>query len=546
MFPPAEYLSKVKPFSLLQKGELAELVGKMDVGFYREGKQVFRRGENSGRLYFVREGRIGLFSEAGLEEVAEEDELIGIEGALGTGWRPEYDGRTLEDSVIFELDSSAVRLMAGRNEAFRSYVERLSSRRFLELLGGSSLREAEGGLHKPVSQIVGRSPVFCSREERLIDAIRLMVEQRVGSVMVVGPGMEPVGIVTHSDVLRHISSGARILEPVERAMSSPVITVGSGSSVLDAYVKFVSNGVNHLAVVEDGRLAGVISIKDLISSLEVHTHFFRVMKGAAGAIAGGPASPQRGMDEVIKNASRRGLDYPSISAIVAKLADSAAKKAISPWFGDPGARAAAMFTGELGRGEFSFPLQADLLVVGCKQVEGIKEALSEAGINARKVECCDADIQGFLKSLRPDRILDLIDARYILGDNRACLKFRDALRELMGQGALEGEAVTAAGSCGEAEVLLREIADTVKILACRHGDMVPKPTWERLETLGSQDLIPWELSVTLREAYIALRTFELTGKVCGDQGRLDKNVNKKVVKTAVEQTKRLKEMMSWG
>ncbi|XRH75383.1 MAG: CBS domain-containing protein [Candidatus Methanosuratincola verstraetei] len=543
MFPPAEYLSKVKPFSLLQKGELEDLVGRMDVGFYKEGKQVFRRGESPGRLYFVREGRIGLFSEAGLEEVAEEGELLGIEAALGAGWEPECDGRALEDSVVFELEPAAVRLVTERNGAFRSYVESLSSKRFLQLLGSGSLEGGEGGLHKPVSQIVDRSPVFCSREERLMDAIRLMVDQRVGSVLVVGLGMEPVGIVTHSDVLRHISRGAGILEPVERAMSSPVITVGSRSSVLDAYVKFVSYGVNHLAVVEGGRLAGVISIKDLISSLEVHTHFLRVTKGAAGSGPGGSIAPQRGMDEVIRNASRRGLDYPSISAIVARLADSAAKKAISPWFGDPEARSAAMLMGELGRGEFSFPLEAELLVVGSKQVEGLQEALAAAGINARKVEFCDADIQVFLGDLSPDRLLDLIDARYVSGDNRACLRFRDALRERIGRGALEG-ATALAGSRGEAGVLLREIADMVKMLACRHGDMVPKPTWERLETLGSQGLVPWELSGTLREAYIALRTFELMGKVCGDQVRLDKNVHKKAVKTAVEQIKSLKGMMS--
>ncbi|MDI9644512.1 MAG: CBS domain-containing protein [Candidatus Verstraetearchaeota archaeon] len=544
MFPPAEYLSKVKPFSLLQKAELAELVSRMDVEFYKQGKAIFRRGERTERLYFVREGKIGLFSEAGLEEVVEKDELLGVDAAK-SGWMPEYDGKALEDAVVFVLESAAARLVAERNEGFRDYIESLSSKRFLHLMG-TSLREKEGSLHRPVCQIVGRSPVFCSREGTLMDAIRLMVEQRVGSVIVVGPGMEPLGIVTHSDVLRHINDGSGALEPVERAMSSPVITVGARSSVLDAYVKFISHGVNHLAVVDDGKLTGVISIKDLVSSLEVHSYFFRVTKGAAWANPGEFVTPEKGINEVIRNASKRGLDYPSISAIVARLADAAAKKAISQWFGDPEIGSAVMFTGELGRGEFSFPFEAGLLVVGSKRVEGLQEALSKVGIHVRNVDCCDADMKVFLGTLRSERLLELIDTRYILGDNHACLRFRDALRERVQQETQLEKVMNIAGSRKEAGALLREIADGVKTLACRHGDLVPKPTWERIETLGSQGLIPLGLSETLKETYIALRTFELMGKVCGEEGRVDRNVHKKVIKTAMEQIKCLKELMSWG
>lgn len=541
MFPPAEYLSRVKPFSLLQGGELTELVSGMDVGFYKEGKTVFRRGEKTERLFFVREGKIGLFSEAGLEEIVEKDELLGIE-ALDVGWRPEFDGKALEDSVVFELESAAVGRLAERNAGFRGYIEGLNSKRFFQLVW-SGTGGAEENLHKPVSLIVGRSPVFCPRGEMLINAIKLMVDQRVGSVIVVDQGMEPVGIVTHSDVLRHISRGYGVLDPVERAMSSPIVTVGSSASILDAYVKFVSCGINHLAIVEGVRLTGVISIKDLVSNLDVHSYFFKVTKGASGTTPVETVPPLKGMDGVIRNAAMRGLDYPSISAIVTRLADSAAKKAVSPWFGDPETRAALMFTGELGRGEFSFPLEADLLVAGCGQVERLQEALSRAGINTRNVLCYEADVQGFLDALQWEKLLELVDARYVLGDNHACAMFREALMGRIVQGKLLVDTTTPEGSIGEVGVLIREIADGVKILACRHGDTAPKPTWEKLEALGSQGIIPRELSGTLRETYIALRTIELRGRVCGDEVRADKNVHKKVVKTALGQIKRFKEIM---
>lgn len=541
MFPPTEYLSKLKPFSLLQRGELAELVSGMDVGFYNEGKTVFRRGGDRERLYFVREGKIGLFSGECLEEVVEKDELIGIE-ALNAGWRPESDGKALEDTVVFEFQLAAVRRMAERNAGFRGYIESLSSNRFFQLVG-TSLGVGEENIHRPVSMIVGRSPVFCSREETLMDAVKLMVDQRVGSVIVVDPGVKPVGIVTHSDVLRHLSDGYGVFDPVERAMSSPIITVGAGSSILDAYVKFISYGINHLAVVEDGKLTGVISIKDLVSNLEVHSYFFRVTKGASGATPDETITPPNDIDEVIRNAAMRGLDYPSISAIVARLADSAVRKVFSHLYRDPETRTAIMFTGELGRGEISFPFEADLLVIGCKKVEGLQEALLRMGVHVRNVLCCDADLQGFLGTLQTDGLLELIDAHDILGDDHTWTRFRKTLMERIRQEKLLDKTIIE-GSSQEVDVLLSDIASTVKILACRHGDITPKPTWERLEALGKKGSIPMGTSMTLRETYLALRTIDLRGRLCVGVESIDKNVCKKVIKTAVEQAKYLKEMMS--
>ncbi len=538
MFPPTEYLSKVKPFSLLQKAELADLVRRMEVEFYKEGKTVFRRGKNQERVFLVREGKFGLFSGERLVDTIEKDELLGIE-ALNTGWRPEFDGKALEDSVVFEFETAAVKRMLERNVKFRGYIECLNSNRFLQLMG-TSLGGNEENLHKTVGTIVGRSPVFCSKEETLANAVKLMVDQRVGSVIVVNPKMEPIGIVTHSDVLRHLSTGAGVLDPVERAMSSPIITVSSSSSVLDAYVKFISYGINHLAIVQNGKLAGVISIKDLVSSLEVHSYFFKVTKGASGAIAEESIATPNDMDEIIRNAAKHGLDYPSISAIVARLADSAVKRAFHSLYGTPGKSTALVFTGELGRGEISFPLQADLLLIGCNQAEGLQEALSRRGFKARKALCCDADMHGFLSELQSEGLLELMDARHILGDNHTWMSFKKALMERIVQGELVEKATIFTGSSNEANVLIREIANAVKILAFRCGETMPKSTWERLEALGTQGCVPQEMAGSLREAYIALRTIDLRGRVCNDEKRLDKNLHKKVIKTAFEQAKCLK------
>ncbi len=69
MLPPVEYISRIKPFSLLTGEEIEELVSKMHVSLYKTGKTVFKKNKVLDRVYLVRDGEIGLFDGDDLVEV---------------------------------------------------------------------------------------------------------------------------------------------------------------------------------------------------------------------------------------------------------------------------------------------------------------------------------------------------------------------------------------------------------------------------------------------------------------------------------------------
>lgn len=100
---------------------------------------------------------------------------------------------------------------------------------------------------------------------KLAAAVTRLGERRIGALLVT-EGDEIAGIISERDVIYCLKDhGAAVLDwPVSRAMSSPAITVEPGMSALTALGIMTQRRIRHLPVVENGRLAGIVSIGDLV------------------------------------------------------------------------------------------------------------------------------------------------------------------------------------------------------------------------------------------------------------------------------------------
>ena len=98
-------------------------------------------------------------------------------------------------------------------------------------------------------------------------AVLRMLEEDVGSVAVCEGG-KLVGIFTERDVLRLAGEGTPLDDVrIADVMTTEVTTVTADVSVTDAAALMGERKIRHLPVVEDGRLLGMIGIRDVLSSL---------------------------------------------------------------------------------------------------------------------------------------------------------------------------------------------------------------------------------------------------------------------------------------
>lgn len=101
----------------------------------------------------------------------------------------------------------------------------------------------------------------------LTEVVRLLRLHDVGALLVLDGGAL-VGIVSERDLVRALAvEGAGVLrQPVRNVMSSPVATCQPADEIRQLMERMTARRIRHLPVVEDGRLAGVVSIGDVVKS----------------------------------------------------------------------------------------------------------------------------------------------------------------------------------------------------------------------------------------------------------------------------------------
>ncbi len=102
-------------------------------------------------------------------------------------------------------------------------------------------------------------------DQSLKDAIDLLMEHDIGALIVVDDLGQPVGIISERDIVREAARTETILSlTVDRVMTKDLI-IGSPEDDLSAVLQtMIARHFRHLPIVDQERLIGVISIRDVL------------------------------------------------------------------------------------------------------------------------------------------------------------------------------------------------------------------------------------------------------------------------------------------
>ncbi|MFB9837422.1 CBS domain-containing protein [Actinoallomurus acaciae] len=98
--------------------------------------------------------------------------------------------------------------------------------------------------------------------------LTLLAEHNIGAVVVSTDGTTIEGIVSERDIVRRLGErGAGLLDqPVSSIMTATVRTCAPSDHVEDLRATMTEHRIRHVPVVRDGRLAGIVSIGDVVKS----------------------------------------------------------------------------------------------------------------------------------------------------------------------------------------------------------------------------------------------------------------------------------------
>jgi len=125
--------------------------------------------------------------------------------------------------------------------------------------------------NKKVNSIFSLAPTATA-----LEAMRLMAEHNIGAALVMENG-EVVGILSERDIVRKVElQGRRGADTLVREiMTEKVLYVEASQPVEEVMALMTEKRIRHLPVMENGKLAGVVSVGDVMHDA-IHERDFMI------------------------------------------------------------------------------------------------------------------------------------------------------------------------------------------------------------------------------------------------------------------------------
>jgi CBS domain-containing protein len=124
-----------------------------------------------------------------------------------------------------------------------------------------------------VSELMSKKNVVSiqsNSEITALDISKLMVKNKVGSILVLNSGNLPIGIITERDIIKKVCVTNTLPNEMkaDKIMSSPVITIMSYDSIETAAQKMTNYKIKRLPVLEENQqIASILSLTDITKHL---------------------------------------------------------------------------------------------------------------------------------------------------------------------------------------------------------------------------------------------------------------------------------------
>lgn len=116
----------------------------------------------------------------------------------------------------------------------------------------------------------GRSVITVRPDASVVTLVHRLALERVGALVVSEDGQHIAGIVSERDVVRVLAErGAEVLDSslrVEEIMTRHVHTCQPEDAIKEVMGIMTRSRIRHLPVLENGRLAGIVSIGDVVKN----------------------------------------------------------------------------------------------------------------------------------------------------------------------------------------------------------------------------------------------------------------------------------------
>ncbi len=387
-----------------------------------------------------------------------------------------------------------------------------------------------------VKEFIRRHPVLVRSDFTVQECARLMDRERISSVIVT-ENSNPKAFFTESDLRRIVGERVDLSRQVSEFATTKLVTVSSDSPVFDALSVMIENNVKHLAVVEDGEIVGVVTLRDIALDLAPkHVKYTARIHNAAdlGIIRETIESFKKELKEEAENYIKHPevvdpyIFFSEISHVVDAMIITASRFTTIPESGFVYA-----ITGSGGRKEQFLLTDRDTISIyydestleWFSEFEKVLDSLGfpgcEHGYTSDKFSIHHQDEDRVCSewARNVDRnivnIALIADARYLLGEKKLLDEFKECFTEKLYRNRFVilnslryRPALNIFGNLKETfnykAGAVAPIEYPVRALAITNGIFNVTNTLDRIAALGEEKIIPDDMADDLEHAYTVL------------------------------------------
>jgi len=119
---------------------------------------------------------------------------------------------------------------------------------------------------KAILSLKGTEVLTIEPTTSLAAAAKLLAERKIGALVVTGPDQRVVGIVSERDIVQELAAhGPAALDlALTEVMTRKVTTCSASDTISSVMERMTAGKFRHLPVLDQGRLAGIVSIGDVV------------------------------------------------------------------------------------------------------------------------------------------------------------------------------------------------------------------------------------------------------------------------------------------
>jgi len=604
------FLREFLPFARMEEEALQFLAAHLQLGYYAKGRIILDPAHAVPPvLHIIQRGKVQVVPFAKVHGGDAQPVTLGPGECFSVSAllenRPVISPyAAASDTFCYELPAEKFPELMDRSPVFREYATRYltsmlrESRKLIQLNFTSSSGEQQA-MNRSLRSLVTREAVTCALNTPVEEALRIMRDRKIGSVLIVDANEKLAGIFTRHDVLDRVALSQCSLErPISEIMTPDPLTLPADASAYEAALLIAHRGIRHVPVCESGRVIGVLTERDLFALQRVS------VRGINRTIAGTQSLEElQRVAADIRNLARsmlgQGVAAEQLTRIISTLNDALVTRIIDlerQRFAVDQLRWCWLGFGSEGRYEQTISTDQDnglLFDAGGEQPDAIRERLLpfaqavNRDLDACGFPLCSGDImagnpqwclsleewrknfESWISNTNPQALLNAViffDFRPLCGDEKLAHSLRLHLTALarqnsrfqrqLAQYALEvrpplgmiSEFVTAEdGSLDLKKSASRLFTDSARVLALAAG--VPHTnTAHRLRGAGTALNVPESEIAAITEAFFFIQNLRLRGQITADEASHGTNlvfpdrlneVDRRILKESLRQARKL-------